>query len=91
MIPECQNADMEEVKEIINDIVKEDTRAGEIIDRMRALLKKTKMEVELVDLNSVFREIAMLLNSESVMRDVKFDLELYPRAASCRGDRIEMK
>ena len=83
--------DMEEVKEIIDDIVKEDTRASEIIHRMRALLKKTELEVESVDLNSVFREIATLLNSDIVMRDVKIDLELDPLLPFVRGDRIQLQ
>jgi PAS domain S-box-containing protein len=83
--------DMEEVKEIINDIVKEDTRAGEIIHRMRTLLKKTKLEVEPVDLNSVFREIVSLLNSDAVIRDVKIDLELDPLLPFVRGDRIQLQ
>ena len=34
--------DMEEVKEIINDIVKEDTRAGEIINRAAGAFEKNK-------------------------------------------------
>ena len=83
--------DMEEVKEIINDIVKEDTRAGEIINRMRTLLKKTKMEFEPVDLNSVFREIVTLLNSDAVIRDVKIDLEFDPQLPFVRGDRIQLQ
>jgi two-component system sensor kinase FixL len=83
--------DMEEVKEIINDIVKEDTRAGEIINRARALLKKTKMEFEPVDLNSVFREIVTLLNSDAVMRDVKIDLEFDPQLPFVRGDRVQLQ
>jgi PAS domain S-box-containing protein len=83
--------DMEEVKEIINDIVKEDTRAGEIINRARALLKKTKMEFEPVDLNSVFREIVTLLNSDAVIRDVKIDLEFDPQLPFVRGDRVQLQ
>ena len=83
--------DMEEVKEIINDIVKEDTRAGEIINRARALLKKTKMEFEPVDLNSVFREIVTLLNSDAVIRDVKIDLEFDSQLPVVRGDRVQLQ
>ena len=83
--------DMEEVKEIVNDIVKEDTRAGEVINRMRTLLKKTKMEFEPVDLNSVFREIVTLLNSDVVMRGVKIDLEFDPQLPFVRGDRVQLQ
>lgn len=39
-------ADLAEVKEILNDIVKDNARAGEVISRLRALLKKTNAEFE---------------------------------------------
>ena len=48
---------IQEVKEILHDIVKEDARAGEVINRLRALLKKTKVVIEQVDLNLIFREV----------------------------------
>jgi PAS domain S-box-containing protein len=83
--------DMDEIKEIINDIVQEDTRAGEVIIRLRALLKKAKIEVEPVDLNSVFRETVGLLNSDAVIRDIKIDLELDPLLPFVRGDRIQLQ
>ena len=40
---------LEEVKEILNDIIKEDARASEVINRMRAFLKKSKMELQPLD------------------------------------------
>jgi two-component system sensor kinase FixL len=83
--------DMEELKDIFNDIVKEDTRAGEIIHRMRALMKNTKLELEPVDLTSTFQEVIGLLHSDSVIRNVKVSTELDPRLPPVRGDRIQLQ
>jgi PAS domain S-box-containing protein len=83
--------DMEEVKEILRDIVKEDARAGEVINRLRALLKKGKTEFEPLDPNSVFQEVIGLLHSDGVIRDVKVTTELDPRISLVRGDRIQMQ
>ena len=38
--------DLEEVKEILQDIVADDARAGQVINRLRALLKKAKTDFE---------------------------------------------
>lgn len=83
--------DLEEVKEILDDIVKEDARAGKVINRLRALLKKSKTELEPVDLNRVFREMADLLKSDAVIRGVTVFLELAPTLPPVRGDRIQLQ
>jgi two-component system sensor kinase FixL len=83
--------DLEEVKEILNDIIKENTRASEVIIRIRALLKKSKMEVEPLDLNSVFREVIMLLNHDALRRGIMIDLDLNSQLPLVRGDRIQLQ
>jgi two-component system sensor kinase FixL len=83
--------DMAEIEEILDDIVNEGSRASEVINRLRKLLKKSKIEIEPMDLNSVFREIVTLLNSDAVMRDVKIELELDPQLPFIRGDRIQLQ
>jgi PAS domain S-box-containing protein len=86
--PAC---DLEEIKEILDDIVKEDERAGEIINRLRALLKKTQTDFELVDLNLILREVLGLLHSDAVTRDVEVHTELDSRLPLVRGDRIQLQ
>jgi PAS domain S-box-containing protein len=81
--------DVEELKEILNDIIKEDTRASEVINRIRTLLKKSKMELEPLDLNSIFREILTLLDRDAVRRDIKIDLD--PLLPLVRGDRVQLQ
>jgi PAS domain S-box-containing protein len=88
---DAPNPDMEEVKEILRDIVKEDARAGEVINRLRTLLKKSKTELEPLDLNSIFQETIGLLHSDAVIRDVKVTTELDPRISCVRGDRVQLQ
>jgi PAS domain S-box-containing protein len=88
---EAPNPDMGEVKEILRDIVKEDARAGEVINRLRTLLKKSKTELEPLDLNSVFQETIGLLHSDAVIRDVKVTTELDPWISCVRGDRVQLQ
>jgi two-component system sensor kinase FixL len=83
--------DVEEVQEILHDIIKEDARAGEVIQRLRGLLKKAKAEFESLDLNLIFKEVAGLLHSDAVIRDVRIDFELNPLLPSVCGDRIQLQ
>jgi two-component system, LuxR family, sensor kinase FixL len=83
--------DLQELKEILHDIIKEDARAGEIISRLRSLLKKTKTDFELLDLSLILREVIGLLHSDAVIRDVRVDTELDPRLPLVRGDRIQLQ
>jgi signal transduction histidine kinase len=83
--------DMQEIKEILHDIVKEDTRASEVINRLRALYNKEKSVFELLDLNVVFREMVGLMHSEAVIRNVKISSELDPLLPPINGDRIQLQ
>lgn len=83
--------DLQEVREILDDIVKEDARAGEVINRLRALLKKEKSEFEPIDLNLLLREVIDLLHSDAVIRDVAVSTELDPSLPLVSGDRIQLQ
>ena len=50
-----------ELKEIVNDILRDDRRASEVIRRMRSLLKKAPFELKNLDLNDVVHETLGLL------------------------------
>jgi C4-dicarboxylate-specific signal transduction histidine kinase len=83
--------DLEEVKEILNDIVKDDARAGDVVHHLRAHLKKTKTASEPLDLNLIFREVVGLLRRDAVIRDVKVSSELDPMLPLVRGERIQLQ
>ncbi len=83
--------DLEEVKEILQDIVKDDARAGDVIKRLRVLLKKNTVAFEPLDLNSVFRDVVGFLRSDAVIRDVAVTTDLDPRLPLIRGDRIQLQ
>jgi len=83
--------DVEEVREILQDIVAEDARAGEVINRLRAFLKKAKTELAPVDLNAVFNDVTGFVRSDAVVRDTALSLELDPALPKVIGDRIQLQ
>ena len=56
VILKSPNPDIVELNEIVDDIVRDDQRASEVIRSMRSLLKKAPFELKSLDLNDVARE-----------------------------------
>ena len=83
--------DLQEVRVILADIRKDDQRAGEVIDRMRALLKRRESHWSELDLNAVTEEVAGLLRFDAEARRVKLTLELSRSVPGVRGDRVQLQ
>src|SRR4029079_7785223 len=69
--------DLDEIKDALEEIVHEDNRAGEVILRLRHLLKKGEQKLESVNINDLVRSTTALLHSELIGREtgVGHDLE----------------
>jgi two-component system sensor kinase FixL len=83
--------DMTEIREILGDVVSDDQRAGEIIRRLRSLLKKSELKFEALDLNSVILEVIGLIRSDALIKHVSVELRLTPDTPLVRGDRIQLQ
>jgi PAS domain S-box-containing protein len=83
--------DLEEIGAILKDIVNDNTRAGEIIWRMRALARKENLELCPLDLPTVVRDVAMLLHSDAILHNVRLRLDLGCGLSPVRGDRVHLQ
>ena len=81
--------DIAELKDIVKDIVKDDRRAGEVVRRMRSLLKKTPFELKSLDFNDLVRETVKLV--VAVGRKVELVSVITPDALPILGDRIQLQ
>jgi C4-dicarboxylate-specific signal transduction histidine kinase len=72
-------------------IVKDGTRAAEIIKRIRLLFKKGSPERELVDVNEVIREMAILLRSEAARYVVSIQTDLSTDIPQVMADRVQLQ
>ena len=83
--------DLVEIRAILEDIVVDDRRAGQVIGRLRALLKKGEMRTSAVNLNELAQEVRDLLHSELIRRRVATDIRLTSVMPLVQGDRIELQ
>lgn len=82
---------LQDVREILSDIRKDDERAGEVIRRMRALLRKREIELQPLDLNSVMEDVFRLVGGDAALRKTAISAELSPRLPAVRGDRVHLQ
>ena len=72
-------------------IVKDGTRAAEIISRTRLLFKKGTPQRELVDIREVIREMSVLLHSEATRYNITVRTELAETLPRVMGDRVQLQ
>ncbi len=82
---------LDEVREILPDIAGEAARAGQVIERLRALLKNSTTTFEPIDLNSVIAEVVDLLRRDAAGRSVSVETDAHPGPLPVRGDRIQLQ
>jgi len=83
--------DVEEAREAALRVVKDATRAAEIIKRIRLLFKKSTPERDLVDVNELIREMIVLLRSEATRYKILLRAELAPDLPRVLGDRVQLQ
>jgi len=72
-------------------IVKDGTRAAEIISRIRLLFQKGTLQLEFVDLNEVIEEMIVLLRGETTRYSISVRTELAADLPRVRGDRVQLQ
>jgi signal transduction histidine kinase len=82
---------LKEVREILQDIAKDDRRATQVIHRLRGLLRKGALEPSALDINEVIGEVARLVSADAVVRNVSVRLDLAPELPPIWGDRVQLQ
>jgi PAS domain S-box-containing protein len=72
-------------------LVQESTRAGAVIQRVRALFRKERVIREAGDLNAVIREVVWLLRDETIRHEVSIRLALAPDLPASELDSVQIQ
>jgi PAS domain S-box-containing protein len=83
--------DVAEARAAAARIVKDATRAANIISRIRLLFKKGAPERELVDVNDVIREMIVLLRNEATRYSISIRTELADALPKVLADRVQLQ
>lgn len=85
------DCELKQIEDILNDIVQDDRRAGEVISRMRTLVKRGVFNPEELQANELIQEVTKLMQYDFMARKVRVVTELTPALPSIRGDRIQLQ
>ena len=83
--------DLEELRAIVTDILRDDHRAGDVIDRLRSLLKRGTLNPQPVDLAEVVGEVLALVRGDAAARHVRLESSVAPALPPVLGDRIHLQ
>jgi Signal transduction histidine kinase regulating C4-dicarboxylate transport system len=84
-------ADLTEIKAILCDIVQDDERAAQVIQRLRDLLRKGERQRQPVNLNAIIHEVLQLARSELITRNVCVTTDLDAHLPPILADRVQMQ
>jgi C4-dicarboxylate-specific signal transduction histidine kinase len=83
--------DLTEVREIIEDIVNDDKRAGEVIRRVRALLRRGEIQRQPLDVQRLIRDALSIAHSDLIVRQVDVSCRLEPQLPAVLGDKVQIQ
>jgi PAS domain S-box-containing protein len=83
-----ESPNLAEAREAAQRIIRDGTRASDIISRIRALARKTGTLTERVDLNEAIQEVLALGQGEARKHDVGLRARLPSDLPPVRGDRV---
>jgi C4-dicarboxylate-specific signal transduction histidine kinase len=84
-------ARMEELHEILTSIRDDDVRAGEVIKRMRQLLRHEPIEMRPLNINDVIESIVRLTEGLAKRKSVEVRTELDPSLPQIKGDFVQVQ
>lgn len=83
--------DIEEIREILMDIIADDQRAGEVVRRVRSLVKKERPQLQPLDVNGIIAEVIRLVRVDALIKGVGIRTVFSPDLPRVFSDRIQLQ
>jgi two-component system, LuxR family, sensor kinase FixL len=80
-----------EIRDMLRDIVKDDVRAAEVIQRLRSMLARGEIQRQPIDLNQIVRDVVALARSDIISRNVSVITQLDPDIPLVLADGVQLQ
>ncbi len=90
MLLESGAPDHEELKAIVADILRDDRRAREVIDRLRSMLRRRDVEFQRIDPDDMVQDVVAIVRADAVSRQVALEHLPAPGIPAIIGDRVQL-
>jgi signal transduction histidine kinase len=85
-------ADPKELRNVVEDLIKDQTRAAEVIRHMRRLSRKEEdLQFVPVDLGEIIGEVETLVRTEATLANAEIVLEIEQGLSPVSGDRVQLQ
>jgi PAS domain S-box-containing protein len=83
--------DLDEARKAAERVVKNGHRAGDVLNSIRSLVRKSSRELTKLDINAAIMEILGLMRSELRRQEISIEIELSADARVVVGDRVQLQ
>jgi PAS domain S-box-containing protein len=87
----AQSPNLEEARQALDRIVNNAMRAGDVVNRIRALINKAPPRKDRLDINEAIREVIELTRGEAVGTGVSVQARLADHLPVIHGDRVQLQ
>ncbi|MCE5232526.1 MAG: PAS domain S-box protein [Mizugakiibacter sp.] len=86
-----ETPDLDEVAVSLANIVDNAKRAGDVIRKLRSMLRNDRTDFVQLDINSVVRDTMLIVRSDLIDRRVEAVLDLSEELPRVKGDRVQLQ
>lgn len=87
----AQPPELEEVRQALERVGRDGSRAGQVIDRIRAMVENAPERKEALAINEVVGEVIALLHGEVVKHGIAVQTQLAEGLPRIQGDRVQLQ
>jgi signal transduction histidine kinase len=91
LLLDAQSPDLDELREIIADIHRDDQRAADVIRRLRSLVSKKPFELRTIDFNETMGEVIELVSVTARQRGVNLIGSFATTSLPVHGDGVQLQ
>lgn len=88
---QLDHPDLQEIKAAVSDIVQDDLRASETIKGLRAFFRREQIGHVPLDPADLLDEVARMVRSDALIRNVTFTAETPASLPFVKGDRVQLQ
>jgi len=88
---EKKDPDLNEIREIISDIISEDRRASDVMQKLRALMKKEEVNFAPLQINDIIEEVVKFTQSDLIIKNISLTKQMEENLPKIWGDRTHLQ
>jgi two-component system, LuxR family, sensor kinase FixL len=86
----AKTPDLSEIDAALDDIVRDDARAVDIVKNVRAMFQRGEAKMASVDVSQLLHDVARIVNTDERMKEISWTLELPDSLPPVLGDKTHL-